>query len=101
MVENPTCKYLGIWPEQIEDAGDVLDSACKQRGIDADEVWEWVEQEFNERFGISDYNHISNVIVGIIFDCLKEALNNKGFVCDYYINGTLDTSFYIDGEEVS
>lgn len=96
-----TCTYLGIYPKQIEDAGDVLDWACREYGIDADEVWEWVNNEFYEMFNVPYYTHISNGIVGIIFSCLMEALKRKGIESDCYINGTLDTHFYIDGEEIA
>ena len=94
-----TCTWLGIYPEQIEDAGETLDACCKEYGIDADEVWDWVLQEFRERYGLPFHDHISNAIVGIIFDCAKEALCRKGVDdVDYYVNGTLDTNFYIGGE---
>ena len=97
-----TCSYLGIYPKQIEDAGDTLDDVCREFGIDADDVWEWVNSEFYELFNIPDFTHFSNGVVGIIFSCLMEALVRKGVDrerLDCYINGVLDTSFYIDGEE--
>ena len=104
MVENRTCTYLGIEVRQIEHAGDVLDLACERHGLDADEVWEWVDNDFHERFDVPDWSHFGNVVTRIIFDCLMEALERNGIErdrIDYYINGGLDTSFYIDGEEIA
>lgn len=102
--EYPTCTYLEIFPRQIEDASDVVGLACTQHGIDEDEVWSWIDDEFRERFSIPENSHFGNVVTGIIFDCLKEALVRSGIDrehIDYYINGGLDTNFYIDGEEVA
>lgn len=103
MIENRTCTYLGIYVRQIEDAGDTVGDVCEKHGIDEDDVWEFVNNDFYERFSIPDNSHFGNAVTYIIFDCLKDALVQSGIERDrinFYINGSLDTHFYIDNEEV-
>lgn len=98
-----TCTFLGIYAEQIEDAGETLDALCKEHGIDADEVWQIIDQDFKEFLNIPDYTNFSDLVTSIIFGNLKDALEKRGFArerIDYYVNGTLDTNFYIDGEVI-
>ena len=102
MVEHAALKFLGIYPEQIQDADDTVEEVCKMYGIDADsQVWDFVEEDFKECIFDGD---LSNMIVYYIFRNLKAALVESGKLdeeqIDWYINGTLDTNFYIDGEQV-
>ena len=103
MVEHAALKFLGIYPEQIQDADETVEYVCKEHGIDSDsQVWEFVERDFKEN--IFDGDDLSDVIVCYIFRNLKAALVESGKFTeeqiDWYINGTLDTNFYIDGEQV-
>ena len=93
---------LGIYPMQLERAMDTLSEACAEYGIDDDELWRFIWQEMDELWH-TEQNSLSNQLVGVLFHHLKESLVEKGINSKrvtYYINGGLDTSFYIDGEEV-
>ena len=92
--------YLGIYEEQLNDAETVVELACEMHGIDSDDVWLSVLSECQTLFG----DRISNTITEIIFEKLADALVRKGVDeggIDWYVNGTLDTSFYINGEEIA
>ena len=98
------CRYLGIYERQIEDAADTFDIVCKEFGIDAGKEWSKVDEQFKERFDIGGWSHFSNAVVEVMFWNLEQALIEKGIDrarIDYYINGELDTGFYIDGEEIA
>ena len=102
MIENAVLKYLGIYPEHIDDADELCERVCKEHGIDSDsEVWEDVKQNFEEL--VWPGRQLSNEIIFYIFRNLKAALVESGEFedgqIDWYINGG-DTHFYIDGEEV-
>ena len=100
-----TCKYLGIYEQQIEDAGDVLDLACEQYGLDEQKLWKAASNWLYKRLGIFDYSCMSNVVCACMFDALRDALcQQKGIAFDrteYYCNGELDTHFWVDGEEIA
>ena len=93
------CNYLGIYPDMIEDAADTFDLVCEQFGIDADKAWERVDWQFQEF-----YSNLGNAAVEIMFYELMQSLIESGVDkdrIDYYVNGTLDTTFYIDGEAIA
>lgn len=93
---------VGIYPMQLERAIETLGEVCAEHEIDDDELWRQIWQEMDERYG-TKRSHLSNRIVGILFDNLAAALEESGMErnrIDFYINGGLDTHFYIDGEEV-
>lgn len=96
----PACNYLGIYPQQIEDAADTFELVCEMYGLDVDKEWAIVDQKFQERYG----DEFGDSVVSLMFWNLKSALVEKGVDesrVDFYVNGTLDTSFYIDGEEIA
>ena len=97
-----TCTYLGIYPDNIEEASEIFELVCKKFGIDSDEEWSIILQDFEEQFDIDYYGNFGNRVIGMIFRNLNSALVEKGVNddrIDWYINGW-DTSFIIDGEEV-
>jgi hypothetical protein len=89
---------VGIYPEQIEDVIDTCENLCKEHGIDSNELWTCIWQDMDEYWHTEDMC-LSDQIVGVVFENLQKSLKAKGIRSDYYVNGTLDTSFYIDGEE--
>lgn len=94
---------LGIYPMQLEDAIDTVKDVCSTHGIDEDELWQFIWQEMDELWNTEHGNHLSNQLVGVLFRNLTTSLAEGGIErerVDYYINGGLDTHFYIDGEEV-
>ena len=94
--------FLGIYPIQLERAMGTLDDVCREHGIDDNELWRQIWRDMDERFG-TERSSLSNKICGILFDNLAAALEEGGMErkrISFYINGGLDTHFYIDGEEV-
>ena len=90
---------LGIYPMQLENASDVIAEACAEQGVNDDELWRSIWQEMDELYG-TEHDSLSNRLVGIMFRHLSDALRERGVQSTYYINGGLDTHFYIDGKEV-
>ena len=104
MVEDALLKYLGIYPEVIERADDIVERACKAQGIDSDdEVWPHVLDEFNSMTGFKEggFNTPTNMLIRMAFSALDSALREHGMDdgrIDYYVDG-MCSDFYIDGEE--
>ncbi len=94
MAALDTCTYLGIYPQNIEKAGDVLEAVCEDFGIDSDELWQQIDGEFSERFG----TNFGNVVNMLIFDHLKDAVEEAGGTdVGYEVNG-MCVDFYVNGE---
>ena len=90
---------LGIYPMQLEKAMDIVKEACAEHGLNDNDLWHFIWQDMDE-YWCTEENHLSNQIVDVMFWNLHRSLKEKGIESDYYINGGLDTHFYIDGEEV-
>ena len=93
---------LGIYPMQLEQAASVIADVCDKYELDDDELWRQIWTDMDERFG-TEFSSLSNVITAILFDNLAASLEESGVEkkrIGFYINGGLDTHFYIDGEEV-
>lgn len=97
-----TCNFLGIRPEQINSAGETADWACEKYNINANRFWDIVVYDYEHMIldGQIPCDELSNYICDIIFSELLNELQDIGIECSFYINGTLDTHFYIDGEQV-
>lgn len=94
MAAMDTCTYLGIYPDNIEKASDVLEAVCEDFGIDSDELWTQIDNEFSERYG----TNFGNVVNDLIFDHLKGAVEDRGGKdVDYEVNG-MCVDFYANGE---
>jgi len=94
MAAMDTCTYLGIYPDNIEKAGEVLEAVCEDFGIDSDELWRQIDYEFSERYG----TNFGNVVNDLIFDHLKGAVEDRGGEdVDYEVNG-MCVDFYVNGE---
>jgi len=94
MAALDTCTYLGIYPNNIEKASDVLESVCEDFGIDSDLLWQQIDGEFSDRFG----TNFGNVVNALIFDHLKGAIEEAGGTdVDYEVNG-MCVDFYVNGE---
>ena len=68
-----TCTYLGIYPDNIEKASDVLESVCEDFGIDSDDLWRKIDADFEEWYG----SNFGNTVNELIFDHLKGAVKDK------------------------
>lgn len=94
MAALDTCTYLGIYPDNIEKASDVLEAVCKDFGIDSDKLWMQIDNDFEERFG----PNFGNLVNCIIFDHLAFAVEDKGCTdIGYEVNGAC-VDFYVNGE---
>lgn len=93
------CDYLGIYPRNIEKADEILEAVCNQFGIDSDDVWQEIDEEFTLVHGVN----FGNTVIRMIFEHLFDALERNGIDdnrIDYFING-YDTHFIIDQEWIS
>lgn len=94
MAALDTCTYLGIYPDNIEKASEVLEAVCKDFGIDSDKLWMQIDNDFEERFG----SNFGNVVNRLIFDHLWDAVEDKGGTdIGYEVNGAC-VDFYVNGE---
>ena len=98
-VDMSALHLLGIYPMQLEKAMDSVKSTCAEYGIDDDELWQFIWQDMDEFWGTEE-NHLSNQLVDIMYHNLHQSLKERGIESSYYINGGLDTHFYIDHKEV-
>lgn len=97
--------FFGIYPEEIEAASEIFETALEKEGVDVprrDDLWEEVSLRFEENLksGALDQTHLSNVLMGAMFTILREFLSERHpeWDVDYFING-IDTHFYVNGEE--
>ena len=94
MAALDTCTYLGIYPDNIEKGSEVLEAVCKDFGIDSDELWMRIDNDFEEMFG---YN-FGNAVNELMFDHLKSAVEDRGGEdVDYEVNGNC-LGFFVNGE---
>ena len=93
---NPS--ILDIYPEMITDAYDLCEDILKDYGVTEQEFFEFVQQDLDE-FDLKD---LSNRLVRIMFNITRDLIKEKkpDEDVDYYVNGTLDTHFYINGEQM-
>lgn len=93
-----TLTYLGIYPNAIEHAAEVLEAVCKKHEIHSEAVWMNIHSEFNEDFTIDVDFTIS--LIDMMFNYLRDALLDVGIADDriYWEANGLYSDFYIDGE---
>ncbi len=92
-----TLHFLGIYPNDIEHAADVLEAVCEEHGVDKDALYDYILQEFEETYG----DQFGNRIIDLMFHNLKSWLVNDGIPStsiDYEVNG-MCSDFYINGEQ--
>lgn len=94
MAALDTCTYLGIYPDNIEKASDVLEAVCKDFNIDSDKLWMQIDNDFSERYG----SNFGNAVNALIFDHLAFAVEDKGGTdIDYEVNGAC-IEFFVNDE---
>lgn len=99
-----TITFLGIYPNAIEHAAEVLEAVCKKHGINSDGLWMNVNAYFEGGFA-SDHScdgtlNFTNALINLMFNCLRDALLDVGIEderIDWAVEG-LYSDFYIDGE---
>lgn len=89
---------IDIFPEMIADAYSLCEEILKDYGYTENDFFQYVQQDLDE-FGLKDLsNHLVWIMFGITRDLIKQKRPDEDV--DYYVNGTLDTHFYINGEQV-
>lgn len=90
-------QIMDIYPEMLTDAYDLCEEILKDYGYTENDFFKLFDQDLKE----FNLENLSNRLVQIMFSITKDLIlqkNPKADV-DYYINGSLDTHFYIDGEQ--
>lgn len=94
MAALDTCTYLGIYPDNIEKASDVLEAVCKDFNINSDKLWMEIDFDFSERYG----SNFGNEVNTLIFEHLWDAVEDRGGTdIGYEVNGAC-VDFYVNGE---
>lgn len=88
---------MDIYPDMLRDNYELCEEILKDYGYTENDFFKIFDQELAE----FDLQNLSNRIVDIMFDITKELIleKNPKVDVDYYINGSLDTHFYINGEQ--
>lgn len=89
---------LDIYPQMIADAYELCEEILKDYGYTEQDFFSYVQQDMDE-FELKD---LSNRLVRMMFNITRDLILQKkpSEDVDYYVNGTLDTHFYINGEQM-
>lgn len=89
---------LDIYPQMITDAYELCEEILKDYGYTEQDFFSYVQQDMDE-FELKD---LSNRLVRMMFNITRDLILQKkpDEDVDYYVNGTLDTHFYINGEQM-
>lgn len=89
---------LDIYPQMIADAYELCEEILKDYGYTEQDFFSYVQQDMDE-FELKD---LSNRLVRMMFNITRDLIMQKkpDEDVDYYVNGTLDTHFYINGEQM-
>ena len=89
---------LDIYPQMITDAYELCEEILKDYGYTEKDFFTYVRQDMDE-YGL---NNLSNQLIDIMFNITRDLIKQKkpDEDVDYYVNGTLDTHFYINGEQM-
>jgi len=87
---------LDIYPDMIADAYETCERVLQEYGYTEKDFFQYVQQDLDE----FELQNLSNRIVRILFRITNDLIKQKdaNVDVDYYINGALDTHFYINGE---
>lgn len=95
---KPDLQIMDIYPEMLQNAYGLCEAVLADYG--------YSEQEFFRNFddALKEYglDNLSNRLVDIMFNVAKGMIeySNPDEDVDYYINGSLNTHFYINGEQM-
>lgn len=89
---------LDIYPQMIADAYELCEEILKDYGYTEQDFFSYVQQDMDE----FELKNLSNRLVRMMFDITTDLILQKkpDEDVDYYVNGTLDTHFYINGEQM-
>ena len=92
-----TCTFLGIYPEYIESASAMCESAMEKLGFSLDEIddmYDFAKQDFEEIGSLTD---ITNSVISCLFRSAEISIHEKypSLRVDYYVDGYC-SSFEVD-----
>lgn len=89
---------IDIYPEMIVNAYGLCEEILKDYGYTEQDFFSYVQQDIDE-FKLKD---LSNRLVRMMFNITMNLIKQKkpDEDVDYYVNGSLDTHFYINGEQM-
>lgn len=97
-MNKPNLNVMDIYPEMLQSAYSLCEAILTEN-------YGYTEQEFFQMFNQNLEEHgldnLSNRIVGLMFLLTADLIRQKDPKADvdYYVNGSLDTHFYINGEQ--
>lgn len=97
-IKRPNLSIMDIYPEMLQDAYGLCEAILKDYDYTENDFFTYFRQNVEE-WELTD---LSNRLVGIMFSITKDLIKQKfpNEEVDYYVNGTLDTHFYINGEQM-
>ena len=89
---------MDIYPEMLQDAYELCEEIVADYGCSQQQFF----RDFDSALKEYDLQNLSNRLVEIMFEIAKWKINeaDPNADVDYYINGSLDTHFYINGEQM-
>lgn len=96
-MNKPNLNVMDIYPEMLQDAYGLCEAILQDYGYTEKDFFQLFNQDLDE-FRLQN---LSNRLVGIMFRITEDLIKQKDPNADvnYYINGSLDTHFYINGEQ--
>ena len=97
-MSKPNLSLMDIYPEMLQNAYELCEEILQDYGYSEQEFFEFFMQDLDE-FELKD---LSNRLVGIMFRITSDLIKEKDpkVDVDYWVNGSLDTHFYINGEQI-
>lgn len=96
-MNKPNLNLMDIYPEMLQDAYALCEEILKDYGYTENDFFKMFDQDLEE----FELNDLSNRLVRIMFNICADLIRQKDPKADvdYYVNGSLDTHFYINGEQ--
>jgi len=88
---------MNIYPEMLQENYGLCEEILKDYGYTEQDFF----ARFNQQLSENELQNLSNRLVDIMFDITEEMIKQKDTKADieYYVNGSMDTHFYINGKE--
>ena len=88
---------MDIYPKMLKESYGLCEAILKDYGYTEQDFFKNFEQSLSE----DNLQNLSNRIVDVMFGVAEGMIKQKDENADieYYINGSMDTHFYINGEE--
>lgn len=96
-MNKPNLNIMDIYPDMLQSSYGLCEEILKEYGYSENDFFQYFNQDLDEH----ELSNLSNRLVDIMFSITADLIRQKNPKADvdYYINGSLDTHFYINGEE--